>query len=40
MTEAATPEEEAQFRALWQDRVRRLLTVHGDDPQVVVVEAL
>ena len=40
MTGAATPEEERQFRALWQDRVRRLLVEHGDDPQLVVVEPL
>jgi hypothetical protein len=33
------PEAEAQFRALWQERVRRLLLDHGDDPQVVVVQA-
>jgi len=38
MTGAATPEEQEQFGALWQDRVRRLLVLHGDDPQVVVVE--
>jgi hypothetical protein len=40
MTGAATPEEEAQFRALWQDRVRRLLVEYGDDRQLVVVEPL
>jgi hypothetical protein len=40
MTGAATPDEAAQFRALWQDRVRRLLVDHGDDPQLVVVETL
>lgn len=37
VTGAATPDEAAQFRALWQDRVRRLLVDHADDPQVVVV---
>lgn len=35
---AATPEQAAQFRALWQGRVRRLLVEHADDPEVVVVE--
>jgi hypothetical protein len=35
---AATPQEQAQFRATWQDRVRRLLLEHADDPRVVVVE--
>ncbi|HKB55164.1 MAG TPA: hypothetical protein VKD22_14305 [Ramlibacter sp.] len=35
---AATPAEAAQFRSLWQDRVRRLLLEHADDPDVVVVE--
>lgn len=35
---SATAAEAAQFRALWQDRVRRLLVDHADDPEVVVVE--
>jgi hypothetical protein len=34
----ATAEEAARFGSLWQDRVRRLLVEHGDDPDVVVVE--
>jgi hypothetical protein len=34
---AATPEQAAQFGALWQERVRRLLIDHADDPEVVVV---
>lgn len=37
MTGAATPEEASLFRTLWQDRVRRLLTEHADDPEVIVV---
>ena len=37
---AATPEEARLFRTLWQDRVRRLLTEHADDPEVIVVSAL
>lgn len=35
---AATPEESLLFRGLWQDRVRRLLTEHADDPEVIVVK--
>lgn len=38
MAGTATPGEAAQFGALWQDRVRRLLVEHADDPQVVVVQ--
>jgi hypothetical protein len=30
--------EAAEFRSLWQDRVRRLLLEHADDPEVVVIE--
>jgi hypothetical protein len=37
VTGAATPEEEAQFQFLWQERVRRLLIEHADDPQVIRV---
>lgn len=33
----ATFAEERQFAALWQDRVRRLLVDHGDDPEMFVV---
>ncbi|MCU0842502.1 MAG: hypothetical protein MUC79_12395 [Thiobacillaceae bacterium] len=35
----AEPEERAEFARLWQDRVRRLLLEHGDDPAVVAVRA-
>lgn len=31
---SATPDEAAEFRQLWQDRVRRILLDHGDDPEV------
>ncbi len=31
----ATEEDANEFRALWQDRVRRLLVDHGDDPEVI-----
>ena len=37
VTGTASADEAAQFGALWQDRVRRLLE-RADDPQVVVVE--
>lgn len=33
----ASDEETAMFRALWQDRVRRLLVDHADDPEVIEV---
>ncbi len=33
----ATPEEKTAFGEMWQDRVRRLLTEHNDDPAVVHV---
>ena len=33
----ATPEEAAEFRQLWQERVRSILLDHGDDPEVFVV---
>lgn len=31
----ATAERQQEFRMLWQDRVRRLLLEHADDPQVI-----
>lgn len=34
----ASEHDEALFHALWQDRVRRLLLEHADDPQVLVLE--
>lgn len=37
ITGTATPDERADFRELWQDRVRRLLA-DADDPDLVVVE--
>lgn len=33
----ASREEVAEFRHLWQERVRRILLEHGDDPAVFVV---
>jgi formylmethanofuran dehydrogenase subunit E len=33
----ASPQEQEAFRAAWQDRVRRLLLQHADDPEVIVV---
>lgn len=35
----ATPEEAVRFGVLWQDRVRRLLLEHADDPEVVRIRA-
>lgn len=37
---SATPAEAALMRQLWQERVRRLLLEHADDPDVVHVELL
>ncbi|MCM2252656.1 MAG: hypothetical protein NDJ19_09895 [Ramlibacter sp.] len=36
---SAGADEQALFRSLWQDRVRRLLCDHADDPQVLVLAA-
>jgi hypothetical protein len=35
---SASAEEQALFHSLWQDRVRRLLTEHADDPAVIRVQ--
>lgn len=35
----ASDEEAAQFRRLWQDRVRRLLLEHAEDPEVIVLRS-
>jgi len=32
----ATAEEAQEFAALWQERVRRILTEHADDPDLIV----
>jgi len=37
MADTATREETAEFRELWQARVRSILLEHGDDPEVFVV---
>lgn len=37
LANSATPDEVAEFRQLWQERVRRILLEYGDDPQVFVV---
>ncbi|MCO5107081.1 MAG: hypothetical protein M9907_08350 [Burkholderiaceae bacterium] len=34
---AATPDEAALFRELWQDRVRRILVEHADDPDLIEI---
>ena len=36
----ATPQETAEFRECWQARVRTLLLLHGDDPEVFVLRPL
>jgi hypothetical protein len=33
----ADAEEQASFRALWQDRVRRLMSEHAEDPRLITV---
>jgi len=38
VTGMASPEEVALFGTLWQERVRRLLLEHADDPNVISVE--
>ena len=37
---AASPEEEEMFRWYWQDRVKRILIDHADDPALVSVHAI
>lgn len=37
MADTATSEEAAEFRDLWQARVRSILLEHGNDPEVFVV---
>ena len=39
LAERASAEEAQLFRALWQERVRKLLLEHADDPEVIVVRA-
>ena len=34
---SATPDQAAEFRECWQARVRTLLLLHGDDPEVFVL---
>lgn len=36
----ASADEAGRFRDLWQDRVRRVLLEHGDDPEVFVIRHL
>lgn len=40
LSPTASPAEQAAFRRSWQDRVRRLLLEHADDPAVFVVRLL
>jgi hypothetical protein len=37
LSDTATAEETAEFRQLWQARVRSILLEHGDDPEVFLV---
>lgn len=37
LANTATRDEVAEFRQLWQERVRRILLEYGDDPEVFVV---
>ena len=37
LTQTASPAETGEFRRLWQDRVRRLLLDHKDDPAVILL---
>ena len=38
LNKVSSEADEVLFGALWQDRVRRLLLQHADDPDVIVVE--
>ena len=38
LADDASSEERAAFGSVWQDRVRRLLLEHGEDPNVIRVE--
>lgn len=38
IADTATPAEIAEFRQLWQARVRSILLDHGDDPEVFALE--
>jgi hypothetical protein len=35
MADEATPAQAQEFAALWQDRVRRILIEHADDPELI-----
>ncbi|MDP2821960.1 MAG: hypothetical protein Q8O52_04670 [Sulfuritalea sp.] len=37
---AASGEESALFRQLWQERVRRLLVLHADDPDIIEISSV
>lgn len=37
LASAASPEEQREFARLWQERVRRILIEHVDDPSLVVL---
>jgi hypothetical protein len=35
----ATPQEAGEFAALWQERVKRILIDHADDPELIIASA-
>ena len=35
-----TPEQQLEFGRLWQERVRRILLEHADDPALVSIVSL
>lgn len=37
LAERGSPEDQATFAALWQDRVRRILVDHFDDPELITL---
>ncbi|MBK3775761.1 hypothetical protein GAY31_16620 [Azospirillum brasilense] len=39
LSHAASTDDAAQFRTLWQERVRRMLVDHADDPRLVSLAA-
>jgi hypothetical protein len=39
LTGVATPQDAREFAALWQDRVRRILIDHADDPELIASAA-
>lgn len=40
LSDDASAEETALFRELWQDRVRRVLVEHADDPELITIKPI